>query len=134
MKIYNSENSQNVFKTPTSEILSEFIGAGLEESTSNYSIAHVKILPGGLTPKHFHPEVEETYCITKGRGLLTVDSEEAEVKPGDVVQIKPPSHHKIVTIGEEAFEMLIVCAPAWTPDCTVWLEQWQDGRVVTLGS
>ena len=133
MNIYNCENCQNVFKTPTSEIICALAGTGVEGATGSYSIAHVKILPGGLTPKHYHPQMEETYCLTKGRGLLTLNGEEAEVGPGDVIQIKPPNHHKMVTIGEEALEMLVVCVPAWTPDCTVWLEEWQDGRMVALG-
>ncbi len=38
----------------------------------------------------------------------------------------------MVNAIDEDFEMIVVCAPSWTPDCTVWLEQWQDGRLVSL--
>ncbi len=134
MKIYTPENSQDVFQSNTREILSELVGAGIEGTASKYSIAHVKVMPGGLTPKHYHPEVEETYCIIKGRGLMTLGGEEAEVGPGDVIHINPPKHHKMVNSFEENLEMIVICAPSWTPDCTVWLEQWQDGGLVSLQS
>ncbi len=81
MKIYIPENSRIVLETATREVIAELVGAGIEGITVNYSVAHVKILPGGLTPKHFHPEVEETYCVIKGRGLMTLNGEETEVGP-----------------------------------------------------
>ncbi len=132
MNIYTPENSRIVLETATREVIAELVGAGIEGTTVNYSIAHVKVLPGGLTPKHFHPDVVETYCIINGRGLMTLDGEEAQVGPGEVIHINPPSHHKMVNAFEEDLEMIVVCAPSWTPDCTVWLEQWQDGRLVSL--
>ncbi len=134
MKTYSTENCQNILQTLTREVICELVGAGIEGSTTNYSVAHIKILPGGLTPKHFHPVVEETYCVIKGRSLLTLNGEEAEVGPGEVIQIAPPQHHKMVNPFQKDLEMLVICVPAWTLDCTVSLEEWRDGQLVSLES
>ena len=50
-------------------------------------------LPGrGQMEGHTHPE-DEVYMIFKGKGIITVESERAEVLPGDVIEIPAGQYH-----------------------------------------
>jgi mannose-6-phosphate isomerase-like protein (cupin superfamily) len=53
--------------------------------------------------------------------MLLAD-EETIVIPQQAVLIPPPKPHKISNIGESDLVFLAVCAPAWEPTNTVFLE------------
>lgn len=117
------EDIKEPFISSTGEMVYEMIGVG--ENLGNaikHSFGHV-IIPKGATNKlHYHPEAEETYYIIKGKAKMVVDNDEFEVSVGDGVFIKPFEKHKIFQLGEENLEFLVVCAPAWNPNNSVYLE------------
>jgi mannose-6-phosphate isomerase-like protein (cupin superfamily) len=52
-----------------------------------YSLAHASLEPGKSSLPHRFKTASEVYCITRGKGLMHIDDESAEVIPGDVVYI-----------------------------------------------
>jgi len=67
------------------------------------------VLANGKTLLHKHRLTEEIYHITDGSGIMTLGSEEFEVKKGDTVCISPDTPHSegsgIMTLGPEKFEV-----------------------------
>jgi mannose-6-phosphate isomerase-like protein (cupin superfamily) len=80
------------------------------------------IPPGRASLKHYHPAAEESYSILSGSARMEMDGENAQLGPGDSVVIVPPQVHQIFNAGEDDLVMLVVCAPAWTPDISVFVD------------
>jgi mannose-6-phosphate isomerase-like protein (cupin superfamily) len=47
---------------------------------------------------------------------VVIDGTVATLKPGDAVAIQPDEVHQIFNDGPADLVFLAVCAPAWTPD------------------
>ena len=54
--------------------------------------------PGKAMESHRHP-TQEIYVVISGRGVVTVDREQADVRPGDVIDIPPDANHTIAAAG-----------------------------------
>ncbi len=68
--------------------------------------------PAGTTAKpHYHP-CEQFIFILKGRQRITIDGEEFNVGPGDVIHIPPNTVHS--TIAEEDMEVIYVKDTTWS--------------------
>lgn len=88
----------------------------------HHSFAHV-VIPSGCSSKlHYHPEAEETYYILKGTGKMIIKERELLVKTGDAIFIAPPEKHQIFANENEDLEFAAICAPAWEPTNTVFLD------------
>ena len=83
------------------------------------SLAEATVPHGGETAEHFHPESEEIYFFTGGRGRMRLGEDEAEVRAGDCVVIPPRTPHKLWNPGPEPLVLLCCCAPAYSDDDTV---------------
>jgi mannose-6-phosphate isomerase-like protein (cupin superfamily) len=70
---------------------------GVADPLWGSAIASVR--PGERTTPHDHDE-EETFLILAGRGLITVDGEEAEVGVGDLIFLPRGSHHTIRNLSQ----------------------------------
>ena len=82
-----------------------------------------EFIPSGCSSQlHYHPHAEETYYILKGSGKMIVDDKEFLVKPGDTIFIAPPERHLIFANGNEDLEFAAICAPAWEPTNSVFLD------------
>jgi len=81
-----------------------------------YSLAHASLSPGKSSLPHRFFEASEVYYILKGRGLMHIDDETAEVEPGDTIYIPPKAVQFIENIGEESLEFLCIVDPAWKPN------------------
>ena len=57
------------------------------------------VAPGFVDP-HNHP-THEFYYVTAGRGLMTIDGEEREIRQGDLVHIPPMAVHSLRPTGDE---------------------------------
>jgi mannose-6-phosphate isomerase-like protein (cupin superfamily) len=88
--------------------------------SNKYSVAHIEILPGKASLKHFHPEVEESYYIIEGTPRMVINDEVQIVKPGQIVAIPPKATHQIFNDTDKTLHFLALCVPAWTPDCSVF--------------
>jgi mannose-6-phosphate isomerase-like protein (cupin superfamily) len=83
------------------------------------SLAEATVPPGGETAEHLHPQSEEIYYFTAGRGRMRLAEDEADVATGDCVVIAPGTPHKLWNPGPEPLVLLCCCAPAYADDDTV---------------
>ena len=86
------------------------------------SLAEARLPVGGATQEHYHPQAEEIYFITHGRGRLRIDSEVREVREGDAIAIPPGRRHKLWNTGDSTLRLLCCCAPAYEHSDTVLTE------------
>jgi len=89
---------------------------------SNQSLAEATVPAGGKTFLHKHHLTEEIYHITGGSGIMTLGSEEFEVKKRDIVCISPDTPHRIQNTGNTPLKILCCCAPAYSHEDTELLE------------
>jgi quercetin dioxygenase-like cupin family protein len=60
-----------------------------------------EVVGGGAVFPHTHP-THEFYYVTSGRGVMTIEGEEAEVSQGDLIYIPPNAVHTLRPISEHA--------------------------------
>jgi mannose-6-phosphate isomerase-like protein (cupin superfamily) len=95
------------------------VAGRVSQATSNQSLAEATVPPGGETAEHYHPEAEEVYLFTRGRGRMRLGEEEFDIGDGDCVVIAPGLHHKLWNPGGEPLVLLCACAPAYRHEDTV---------------
>jgi len=81
-----------------------------------YSLALARVEPGGATVPHRLTHETEVYYLVSGAGRMHVDSESADVGPGDVVSIPAGARQWIECSGEEPLLFLCIVSPPWQPD------------------
>ena len=92
------------------------------------SLAEATVPVGGATAEHYHVRSEELYFFTAGSGRMTLGDEERAVTAGDCVVIPPGQVHELVNTGEGPLVLLCCCAPAYSHEDTVLVEdQASDG-------
>jgi mannose-6-phosphate isomerase-like protein (cupin superfamily) len=109
------------FTTLDGSTIREIVGPAWTPAR-NQSLAEATVPPGGATTAHFHREAEELYFFTAGRGRLQVGDLERDVAPGDCAVIRPGTVHKLWNIGEVDLVLLCCCAPAYSHEDTVLVE------------
>ena len=76
---------------------------------SNCSFVDRSILPPGSSiGLHKHGQNEEMYFIIEGRGIMTVDGEEREVKEGYVVLNKANGTHGLRNESNKDLKILVI--------------------------
>jgi mannose-6-phosphate isomerase-like protein (cupin superfamily) len=96
-------------------------------NAENQSLAEATVPPGGETAEHYHRRSEELYFFTHGSGRMRLGGDEREVAPGACVAIAPGVSHKLWNTGSEPLRLLCCCAPAYSHEDTVMIEQAQEG-------
>ena len=97
--------------------------AGLpSQNAVNQSLAEATVPPGSDTIEHYHRRTEEIYLFTAGAGRMRLGDEEQAVRAGDCVVIPPGVRHKLWNTGAEPLVLLCCCAPAYSHEDTVLLE------------
>ena len=75
---------------------------------SNWAfVDHLLIPPKASVGKHFHAGVDEVYLVIKGKGVVQVNDETAEVAYGDAIPIRAGEIHSLENNSNEPFEMII---------------------------
>ena len=64
-------------------------------------VSEFEVAGGGLVDPHQHP-THEFYYVTSGRGLMTIDGEEREIRQGDLVHIPPNVVHSLRPVSDHA--------------------------------
>jgi mannose-6-phosphate isomerase-like protein (cupin superfamily) len=124
MLISRKDTVKEPFVSATGEQVYEMIGRRKELGGATLqSLGHSVIPPNGCSRPHYHPSSEETYYVLKGEGRMVVDGRERVVRPGDAILISPPEKHQIFASSTDDLEFLVVCAPAWEPTNSVYLDQ-----------
>ena len=124
MRLTRKEQIDKPFCSPTGERVYEMLGAPEHIGGANYhSFSHVVIPAGRSSRLHYHPIAEETYYILSGEGRMLVDDKELKLLPGDALLIHTLEKHQIFNDSDLDLEFIAVCAPAWTPDNSVYLDE-----------
>jgi mannose-6-phosphate isomerase-like protein (cupin superfamily) len=109
------------FTTLDGSAIREIVGPSWTPAR-NQSLAEATVPVGGATTAHLHKAAEELYFFTAGHGRLRVGDVERDVSPGDCAVIPPGTVHKLWNTGEEPLVLLCCCAPAYSDEDTVLLE------------
>jgi len=84
----------------------------------NQSFAEATIAVGQKTRLHIHRTSEEIYHFSKGRGVMTLGSENFAVQAGDTVCIAPGAPHCVENTGAAPLRILCSCSPPYSHDDT----------------
>ena len=123
MRLTRKEEITKPFVNTTGERVYEMLGAPEAIGGAGFhSFSHVVIPAGCHSRPHYHPVAEETYYILAGEGRMVVDGREMRLVPGDALLIQSPEVHQIFNDADADLEFIAVCAPAWTPDNSVYLD------------
>jgi len=79
--------------------------------TKNFTAGYVVIEPKGKVPLHNHSN-EEIYIFVKGKGKMTVGSEEETVEAVSAVYVESNAKHFLQNTGDEEMIMIFVYSPA----------------------
>ena len=117
MEVVNRDRSVPFITKDRSEIRS--ILDRTNSTATNQSLAEATVPPGVETEEHYHPRAEEIYYVLRGRGLMTLQGERREVRPGDGILIPPGTRHRIRNIGQEPLVFLCGCSPPYSHEDTI---------------
>jgi mannose-6-phosphate isomerase-like protein (cupin superfamily) len=68
-----------------------------------------RLPPGADIGRHTHEiDNEELYVVISGKGLMTLDGQEFEVGPGDVVLNRPGGTHGLRNLGDEELRIVVI--------------------------
>jgi mannose-6-phosphate isomerase-like protein (cupin superfamily) len=117
------------FTTLDGSTIREIAGVGGPNSAParNQSLAEATVPVGGRTIAHYHGTAEELYFFTAGSGRMTLGDDEREVSAGDCVVIPPGQVHRLVNTGDAPLVLLCCCAPAYSHEDTVLVEDQASG-------
>ena len=88
----------------------------------NQSLAEATVPVGARTIAHYHRTTEELYFFTAGSGRMTLGDDEREGTAFDCVVIPPGQVHQLVNTGDEPLVLLCCCAPAYSHEDTVLVD------------
>ncbi len=118
----NHKTKCQPFISDNGETVYELIGHVATPGDIKHSLAYIEILPGKASLKHFHPVAEESYYILQGQARMVIENETQTLTPGMSVLIPPKKVHQIFNDGKELLHFMAVCIPAWTPECSVFVD------------
>jgi mannose-6-phosphate isomerase-like protein (cupin superfamily) len=77
-----------------------------------FGFNHFTIPPGMEGREHDHAEsnMEEVYVVVRGSGLMRVDGDEVELRPGRFLRVDPAST-RVPVAGDEGLEFVTFGAP-----------------------
>jgi mannose-6-phosphate isomerase-like protein (cupin superfamily) len=105
-------NDREQFVAGDNSILRELLHGGKDGLALGYSLAHASVPPGETTLPH-RLRSSEVYYILAGTGVMFIDSQYANVGPGQAVYIPPGAEQRIGNAGTTALEFLCIVDPAW---------------------
>lgn len=77
-----------------------------------FGFNYFTIPPGAAGREHDHGEsnMEEVYFVVRGSGVMRVDGEEVELRPGRFLRVDPAST-RVPVAGPDGLEFLTIGAP-----------------------
>ena len=83
------------------------------------TVGRATLPPGGMNPRHYHPNCEEILHVLQGSILHTMADEEAAMGPGDTVTIPAHVVHNARNTGDTD-AILFICFSSADRE-TVWV-------------
>ena len=96
------------------------------QSRPEVSLARARVAPGVVTQLHAL-DVEETYVIEAGGGVMDVGGDRFRVVPGDSVLIPKGMSQRIENDGPDDLVFLCLCQPRFRAEGYIDLENAADG-------
>ncbi|OOP56403.1 MAG: mannose-6-phosphate isomerase [Candidatus Brocadia carolinensis] len=96
-------------------VLRELLHPDKEKVKLRYSLAHAVVKKGETSFRH-KLKHSEVYYILEGKGMMHIDQESVEVRPGQAVYIPPNAVQCIKNIGYDDLKFLCIVEPAWRPE------------------
>lgn len=122
MRIVSKEDVKEPLRNPLGEVIYELIGASEDTAgIEKHSLAIVTIPPGKSSAEHYHVVSEESYYILRGTARMVIDERVFQLTPGQACLIQPQERHQIFNNDDDGLEFIAVCAPAWTPDDSIFV-------------
>jgi len=79
-------------------------------------VANVHVVTVTQGSVHYHEAYDEVYYVLGGRGEVTIDSTQHELRPGSVVVIPAGHPHSLLARGDDPLEFIIFGTPAMSID------------------
>ncbi|HZT87526.1 MAG TPA: cupin domain-containing protein [Stellaceae bacterium] len=75
-----------------------------------------RVAPGGEASRHYHVEEAQIVYVLKGEAEVALgDAAPRRCGPGTIIRIPPGLTHEVVTVGDEALEVIVLYAPPLGP-------------------
>ncbi len=87
-----------------------------------FSIALATVKPGKRTLRHIHETSAEFYYITRGVGIIQLNSREKLLEENTLVYIPAMTVHAVTNTGKEDLLILCVCSPPYSHEDTKIVE------------
>jgi len=87
------------------------------------SIALATVKPGKRTLKHIHETSAEFYYITKGIGIIELDSTNKSLDENTLIYIPAETKHTVTNTGKEDLLILCICHPPYSHEDTKIVER-----------
>jgi len=86
------------------------------------SIALATVKPGEKTLRHIHRNSAEFYYITRGVGIIQLNSKKEPIQENTLIYIPAKTKHTVTNTGKENLLILCVCSPPYSHEDTKILE------------
>lgn len=115
-----SEKTHPPAKLPTQQAgghfgISQSVPVSPETISESAILAVVEYEPGGHTPVHLHPKMEQMEIVLSGRALWEVGEMEREVGPGDIIFCPRNVKHGYKVLGNQPFRFFQIEWNEWKP-------------------
>jgi len=121
--LLRKSNDLKPFVTKDESIIREFFHP-LHETSNEvpknvpFSIALAVVKPGKRTLRHIHETSAEFYYITRGVGVIQLNSRKESIEENTLVYIPAKTQHKVTNTGKEDLLILCVCDPPYRHEDT----------------
>lgn len=79
-----------------------------------FSIALATVKPGNKTLRHIHETSAEFYYVTRGIGIIRLNSRKASLEENTLAYIPAGTKHTVTNTGAEDLLILCICNPPYT--------------------
>lgn len=100
------------FRSGDNSYIREMLHPDKDGVNFRYSIAQAEVLPDETTVPH-RMKTSEVYYILEGEGIMSIDGETDQVRPGQAVYIPPHSTQFIRNSGDTSLKFICIVDPAW---------------------
>jgi mannose-6-phosphate isomerase-like protein (cupin superfamily) len=70
-------------------------------------VDHLMIPPKASVGSHYHNGVEEIYLVIKGKGIVKVNDEQADIIYGDAIPVRAKEIHSLENNSDEPLELIV---------------------------
>lgn len=102
----------NYFTSMDKTLLTELLHPKNEDIKMGCSIAHAVLKPGKFSLPHRVRSVE-IYYLLEGKGIMHIEEESKELRPGQAVYIPPESRQWIENVSDVDLKFLCIVTPPW---------------------